>query len=492
MNYQNHSTLAGVELQLNALHVGADSRFQASNIQAGQRDAGPPAGPLWGAGEGRPDERILVYTLNSVPLAVDAGFRDHDFEGLTFRYRGDGSAADIEAFSKASQATFARIDRWALQSAAGEALRFALDGPHAAKLAGTADRLAKCCRVPLGDHVKVHHSSKTGAASYSNLTTCGSVWCCRVCSAKVSERRRQELGTGLDQWTKTGGRVWLLTLTYPHKVGDPLPDSLGAFTKARGKLWKGRAAQDDGQAWKLSGHVTALEVTVGKSGWHPHAHILLFLDSGSKADLGQVAARLQSRWQKVCIKAGLLDTANEAQMHGFSRNGLDLREGAEAANYVSKFGVDEKAGWDLSCELTKAHLKRGKGNNVTPWDLLRLYLADGDLDAAALFADYAAAFKGKQQLRYSPGLRKLLGVDEQEKTDEELAQEKGEADVLLAQLPLVVWRLVVRLGVRGLLLAVASSGDPADLWSYLNRLRLRYAPDLREFGPVGSCLDVDD
>ena len=44
-------------------------------------------------------------------------------------------------------------------------------------------------------------------------------------------------------------------------------------------------------------------------------------------------------------------------------HGCDLREGKYADKYVSK--------WGLADEVTKGHIKKGKEDSVTPWDLLR-------------------------------------------------------------------------------------------------------------------------
>jgi hypothetical protein len=381
------------------------------------------------------------------------------------------------------------MERWALQSAATDALRYSMDPTLGDRLGSLPNRLAKCCRVPLGQHVGVKHSPSTGAASYSNLTTCGSVWACPVCSAKVSERRRLDLTAGLSRWTAKGGRVWLMSLTFPHAKGDNLEELLAAFAKARKSFWGGRAAQDDANAWKLSGHVTALEVTHGANGWHPHAHILMFLDPASQADMELVKDRLADRWRKVCIKAGLLDATDGDELDAFAKRGLDLRGGERAASYVSKFGSeDARRGWDLACEVTKAHLKRGKGKSVTAWDLLRLYLEDGDLEPAALFVEYVAAFKGKRQLRYSPGLRAELEL-QPEKTDEEEAQAPGQGVAHLASIPLNIWRLVVRYDLRGSLLLAAASGDAGDVWTFLENLRELRAPEML---PIRREVVLDD
>ena len=131
------------------------------------------------------------------------------------------------------------------------------------------------------------------------------------------------------------------------------------------------------------GQIRALEVTHGRkatnNGWHPHFHILMFVTC--KADAEMLAAwklRLHERWVAYCKKAGLGAPSLE--------HGIDLQDGKHADRYVSKWGLED--------ELTKAHLKKGKAGGETPFDLLRAVAEDGCKQAASLFAEFAACFKG--------------------------------------------------------------------------------------------------
>ena len=70
-----------------------------------------------------------------------------------------------------------RVERFALQSVARDIL--------------PDSRTAKCLRIRAHDSdVQVWKSKKHKTASYGGLQTCGSVWVCPVCGAKVVERRR--------------------------------------------------------------------------------------------------------------------------------------------------------------------------------------------------------------------------------------------------------------------------------------------------------------
>ena len=83
----------------------------------------------------------------------------------------------------------ARLERFSLQSV----VRHVLPG----------GRTAKCLRVRRRTSegqeasISVWRSVEFESAHYKGLQTCGSVWACPVCSAKISERRRIELAAAI-------------------------------------------------------------------------------------------------------------------------------------------------------------------------------------------------------------------------------------------------------------------------------------------------------
>jgi len=102
-----------------------------------------------------------------------------------------------------------RVQRFALQSVARSIL--------------PQSRTARCLRVRAHDQdVAVWKSLTHGTATYRGLQTCGSVWTCPVCAAKIAERRRGELVQAMELHKSQGGFVSLLTLTTPHQRGDDL------------------------------------------------------------------------------------------------------------------------------------------------------------------------------------------------------------------------------------------------------------------------------
>lgn len=281
-----------------------------------------------------------------------------------------------------------------------------------------------------------------GKARLGNVKTCGSVWACPVCAAKVAEVRRRELTYAMLQHTAQGGHAYLLTFTLPHYVGQTLDELLPKLDKARNRFqgskgWKKvmQVANLDksieaGTAERV-GSVTSAEVTYGgANGWHPHLHMLVFckvgaFGEGEADDQGRLSGPaidyFRAEWVRHLEKAGAVDGSNRQWANTY---GLDVRGGAKAAEYVAKWGHEEKHG--LSREITSSHAKLGRRDtwgtrdHYTPFQLLELS-AEGDGHATCAFREFVAAFDGKRMLTWSPGLKAHFGIEEM--TDDEAAAE---------------------------------------------------------------------
>lgn len=327
-----------------------------------------------------------------------------------------------------------RLERFALQSGARRLL--------------WGSRTAKCLRLRRQDKrgVEVWRSADHGSAHYGGLQTCGSVWACPVCAAKVSERRRLELLGSMDRHKADGGACLLLTLTNPHTITDDLGDMVKQQAHAMRRMTGARAFRGLLESVGCLGTVRAWEVTHGVNGWHPHFHVLLFVRIG--LDPEALRPLFYAQWANACRLAGL---AIPSEAHGVRLDGGD-----EAAKYVTK-GL-----WGLDHEMTKGHIKKAsKGRS--PFDLLRSYLYDEDKQAGALFVQYAGVFKGKRQLMWSPGLKDLFAVEDL--SDEETAALVEDSADLLGMIELEEWRAVLRFDVRGEVLELARHG-----WEPVRRL----------------------
>jgi hypothetical protein len=129
--------------------------------------------------------------------------------------------------------------------------------------------------------------------------------------------------------------------------------------------------------------------------------------------------------------------------------------------------------WDASDELVRGNSKQARSGSGgrTPFALLSDYATLADAKAGQLFVQYAFAFRDKNHIRWSSGLREQLHNDAdlspKPASDYELATaEEDDAD-LLGTISPAQWKSILRAGpsVRGELLEVARSGD----WSQVIR-----------------------
>ncbi len=322
------------------------------------------------------------------------------------------------------------------------------------------ERVAVCLRrpVPGSASVSVLYSPRRKAAHYGGLIVCGSVWMCPVCAAKISERRREELSTAIAAW---GGQIVMATFTLQHTASDALAGLLDDLQDGIRKMRSGWGWKKFQEQHGMAGSVRGLEVTHGDHGFHPHQHVLFFVGGG--VDVEVFTQQLRDRWMASAARVG---------RYASPRWGLDVTAAsADVAAYVAKWGKEPQ--WTAAHELAKAGSKRGRSGSSSMLQLLEWYVVMGDVQAGRRWREYALAFKGKKQLVYSKGLRVLLGLIAEEKTDQEVVEEAVEDAVVLAQLDLVAWRVVLGNDARAELLTVASSGDPVLVCAFLMGLGVR-------------------
>lgn len=267
-------------------------------------------------------------------------------------------------------------------------------------------------------------------ARLGSIKTCGSVWACPVCSAKVAEPRRQELAEAMQKHIAAGGYAYLVTFTFPHYRGQALAELMEPFTKARQSFQNCKSWKAVMEHASKVGVVTSLEVTYGANGWHPHLHMLVFCNplafgEGPADEEGRLNSaaieHLRGEWVRLLEKRGLVDGSSRQWALQY---GLDVRGGKKAAEYIAKWGHDES--WGMSSELTSSHAKAGTRDtwgaaaHYTPFQLLAM-AQSGDGHAICAFREFVKEFDGRRMLTWSRGLKDHFGINEVD--DEEAARE---------------------------------------------------------------------
>lgn len=296
-------------------------------------------------------------------------------------------------------------------------------------------------------------NTSTGVASLNNVIHCGSVWVCPSCSFKISQERKKELAEAMKACRGKGLHVAMLTLTVPHYMGDNLKELFKKMGKAKHSLWTNRNSRDYFKSqMPLIGHITATEVKYSdNNGFHPHYHILLILDKQYQAeDLEIIESDLYEFWAEKCVKQGL---GKPSRKHG-----VDLKMGSNAEDMLA----DYIAKWGLAEEMTQSHMKVGKKNmsSLTMWEVLDLSQMEASTrdKYSYIFKTYAKAFKGRRQLFWSKGLKKLLSIVET--TDEELANKEESEDALIISAVVFTdfeWSIIKKLRLQAKVLNLVES-----------------------------------
>jgi hypothetical protein len=339
---------------------------------------------------------------------------------------------------------------------------FALQGAAARLL--SKERVRHCLWSLAYNSGGVEILKREDRARFKGLTLCGSVWHCPVCSARISEVRRQELNIALE-WSRaeaiidaeeTGPTVVpvMMTLTARHKRGDKLRAQLDGMKRAKQKLRQSHTWRQMRQ--RIEGTITATEVTHGANGWHSHFHELLFIVAADDEQARKAVEQLRSEWLRSLAKVGLSG----------GRAAFDVQGAGKAGEYISKWGAGE--------ELTLREAKTGKGR--TPFQLLA-DAKDGDRQAGALFVEYALAFKGRRQLVWSNGFKKRVGVDEVEDEDAAGEAEDEVLDEIIARISPHDWRELRRRRVdRNALLRAAERGGLIEVQAIIDECMSRPPP----------------
>lgn len=114
------------------------------------------------------------------------------------------------------------------------------------------------------------------------------------------------------------------------------------------------------------GLIRSLENLFGLNGWHPHTHELWFVRGDADAEAMKV--EVLKRWESVCIRAGLLDPKNEAQLEAFRAHAVDVKGNCSASDYLAK--QDDSRNWGVDREIAKASTKNGRAKGLHPFALL--------------------------------------------------------------------------------------------------------------------------
>lgn len=292
----------------------------------------------------------------------------------------------------------------------------------------------KCGRCRYSNVVELR--SADGRASFSGVVSCGAVWLCPPCNAKIAAYRALEVAAVTQQAVLEGRPMLFGALTLRHDQRARLDTLLDLQRAAWRMMTTGRAWQElKVQAGGILDHARTLEINHGDNGWHPHWHPLFVLAAGvSEKQAEQIAALLVARW--VACVAAIGGTAEVAAQS------LHLVRNAPAVGaYISDQtfgGKTTRVRVDL--EMTAAQNKSGMtraGGTRSHWGIIEDLWMGIDLHRSkALYAHLEAFSYRVRQLTWSRNLRTWAGLGADKSDDDVAAAAEGLA---VAQLTPAGW-----------------------------------------------------
>lgn len=299
-----------------------------------------------------------------------------------------------------------------------------------------------------GVTVKVSGTGEDRRAGFGQLQHCGSTWACPVCSHKISSARAQEIADAVQSWHRQGGRIVFVTLTMRHNKSQRLDDlwengvSAGWGKVTSGSGWKtdqahfGTVVDRVVKSGKRAGEIVretrigfarVVEVTHGDKGWHVHIHALLFVRGDiTPAQAMELGDRIYGRWAPALADAGF---GTIHPVHGVDVRLLGPGDSDGISQYFAKsvYGTAnaKKVGW----EAAGGSGKNGRLGNRTPFQILADASTTGDADDLALWHVWETVSHGKRQLTWSPWLRPMLALADEE-SDQELADKELDGKVV--------------------------------------------------------------
>lgn len=260
--------------------------------------------------------------------------------------------------------------------------------------------------------------SKRGRSSrFVGLQDSHSVWGSPVAAAAISLRRIKETTTAVENFLAgdNARSVAVLTLTLPHRRDMRLAPLLDVLADAHAALFRRVWRQRYGVAHYRKG----VEVTHGTAnGFHPHEHVLLFLDRELSAEeLDALKLEVHEAWASLAVRHGAnhgLRLDAPSWEYGVDIQQADDIDDARAlAVYAAKANMET---WTVAAEVAGGAFKRAKGSNRTLWQVLE-DLGKGrennrhharDL---AIWLEYEESTHGRRQSSWSQGAVAALGVD---------------------------------------------------------------------------------
>lgn len=242
---------------------------------------------------------------------------------------------------------------------------------------------------------------------------CGSSHC-PVCSEHVSRNQRNKLKKVIEYSKSNGLSTAMMTLTFSHKLKDNFAEILDKLITAKTYFMRQRKFAAINNHW----HISRLEFTYGKNGFHSHFHIAMGVQDWDARN----EHILKNEWIRVCQKFDISCSYD---------NGLDIiidKDFKEVENYIMKSSKD------FTYEIGSDGTKQAKESSVS-MDYLMDIVAGVEKDnrysiedAKRILEIYFIGIKGRSIFSASNKFQKIYESIEDKDSEIEDVEESEERD----------------------------------------------------------------
>ena len=343
-----------------------------------------------------------------------------------------------------------------------------------------AARIIQCGRATCNQSGVVVKRSVNGYIYGSGIITCGSPWVCLRCSYKIRSKRARHTGTAVAGHLALGGGVLFGTFTMSHDRGERLDKVWTILSDGWAFMTAGRQWVNFKADFGLLGSIKTVEVTHGANGWHPHLHVLFFVDEPmndfDRDDIYREFRRhLRTRWTRRLSKKHGRNVSHE----------FGTRFDPVKADESDKIGIYcTKVGYELAMADSKIGRTEGQRH---PFAIAHDAANNGDKADIALLREWITGSKRKRSIHWSGPEIKAYVTDQADKTDDELAQEEQVGDEALLVVEKHLWRRIIGSSMHArtdFLEVFEDGGDTFDAIYYLAGIGI--TAEIDDNGPLAT------
>lgn len=343
-----------------------------------------------------------------------------------------------------------------------------------------ATRIIQCGRGTCSNSGVVIKRSAAGYVYGSGVITCGSPWCCLRCSYKVRAKRARHIAQAVAAHLAAGGGVLFATFTFSHDRGESLGDLWQLLSDGWAYMTAGRQWVDFKATFGLVGSIKAVEATHGANGWHPHLHMLFFVDApmndfDREHDYRAFRRSLRERWIKRFKRKYDRDISQE---FGIRFEPVKPDESDKIGTYCTKVGY----------ELAMADSKIGRTEGQRhPFAIAHDAATNGDKADVMLLREWIVGSKRRRSIQWSGETIKSYVTDDTDATDSDLADEEQIGDEALLVVDRDLWRRLIGSSMHArtnFLQVFEDGGDTFDALYFLAEIGI--TAEIDDNGPLAT------